>query len=309
MKVYYSVNEFKGVKSPVVTTGTFDGVHSGHRTIIDRLKEIALEKDGETVMLTFSPHPRMVLFPNDHGLKLLNDRSEQIEQLEAAGVEHLIIHPFTTDFSNLSALDYVRTLIIDGIKANTLVVGYDHRFGKNREGDFALLEEYAEMFGFKVEEIPAHMIAATNVSSTKIRKALESGAIEKANRYLGYNYPLSGVVIEGDGIGRTLGYPTANLHVTNPLKLIPANGVYAAKATVSGTVFAAMVNIGTRPTVTESGELRIEAHLIDCNVSLYHREMKIDFIARLRGETKFENRDALIRQLREDRQAVLERIE
>lgn len=308
MKVYHNVNEFSGGRRPIVTTGTFDGVHQGHRTILDRLCAIAREVNGESVLLTFSPHPRMVLFPEDHGLRLLNDRHEQIEQLERAGVQHLIIHPFTTDFSGISALDYVRTLLVEGIGVHRMVVGYDHRFGKNREGDFPLLQEYADMFGFEVEEIPAHMISAVNVSSTKIRKALAEGAIESANNYLGYNYPLAGVVIKGDGIGRTFGYPTANIHVTNPLKLIPAPGVYAVKVKTSGTVFDGMLNIGVRPTVSGTGEERIEVHLFDTDADLYHAHVELSFIARLRDERKFENRDALIRQLGIDKQAALEQL-
>lgn len=291
-----------------MTTGTFDGVHEGHRTILDRLSAIAREVEGESVLLTFSPHPRMVLFPDDHGLRLLNDRHEQIEQLERAGIQHLIIHPFTVDFANITALEYVRSLLVEGIGVHRMVVGYDHRFGKNREGDFALLQEYADMFGFEVEEIPAHMISAVNVSSTKVRTALAEGAIEVANNYLGYNYPLAGVVIKGDGIGRTFGYPTANIHVTNPLKLIPAPGVYAVKVKASGTVFDGMLNIGVRPTVSGTGEKRIEVHLLDAEIDLYHAHVEVEFIARLRDERKFENRDALIHQLGIDKQAALEQL-
>lgn len=293
---------------PIVTTGTFDGVHLGHRTILNRLSEVSKEVGGESVLLTFSPHPRMVLFPEDHGLRLLNDRHEQIEQLERAGIQHLIIHPFSADFSNISALDYVRKMLVDGIGVDRMIVGYDHRFGKNREGDFALLEEYAEMFDFEVEEIPAHMVSAVNVSSTKIRNALEAGEIDVANKYLGYNYPLAGVVIKGDGIGRTFGYPTANIHVTNPAKLIPCPGVYAVRVKASGMVFDGMLNIGVRPTVSGTGEERIEVHLFNADVDLYHAHVELEFIARLRDEKKFENREALIRQLGIDKHAALEHL-
>jgi riboflavin kinase/FMN adenylyltransferase len=305
LKVYHHIDDFKHVKRPVLTTGTFDGVHRGHRTLISRLIQCAESIGGETVLLTFSPHPRMVLFPEDHGLRLLNDREEQIEQLEKAGIEHLIIHPFTRDFANLSALDYARSVLLEGVGVARMVVGYDHRFGKNREGDFALLSEYGEMLGFAVEEFPAHMVDEINVSSTKTRTAISIGDIETANRFLGYNYPLTGCVIQGDGIGRTLGFPTANVRISNPLKLIPGNGVYAIRAYCQGKTYNGMLNIGTRPTVTTANEQRIEAHLFDFDDDLYGQHLRVEVIARLRDEQKFTGTNALKSQLTEDREAAL----
>lgn len=306
MKVYQSINEFRGVTRPIVTTGTFDGVHIGHRAILNRLNTIAERARGESVMLTFNPHPRTVLFPDNNPLRLLNSREEQVEQLEASGLQHLIIQPFDLPFSRLSALEYVRSLIVEGIGTHRLVVGYDHRFGKNREGDFKLLEEYAEMFNFSVEEIPAQMLLDVNVSSTKIRNALQEGDIKKANYLLGYNYPLSGIVIEGDGIGKTLGFPTANLQVTDALKLIPATGVYAVNVLMNNQTLPAMLNIGTRPTVVDNGEKRIEVHLIAHDQDLYRHRLKLEFVQKLRDEQRFNDRDDLMNQLDEDRRAALE---
>ncbi len=308
LKVYHSVREFKGIDRPIVTTGTFDGIHIGHYHILERLKHIAKEVNGETVLLTFSPHPRMVLFPDDHGLKLLNTRKEQIKQLSKCGIDHLIIQPFTLDFSKRSALDYVRELLVEGIGVHTMVVGYDHRFGKGREGDFEMLVQFSEMFDFKVEEIPAQMIQETNVSSTKIRKAIAKGNLEKANLYLGYNYPFTGIVIEGDAIGRTLGFPTANLNIKDELKIIPGNGVYAVKVNVKGQSFNGMLNIGQRPTVTNSSELRIEVHLIDANIQLYGEELELEFISKIRDEEKFNSREELIKQLKDDQLAALDKL-
>ena len=289
-----------------MTTGTFDGVHQGHRTIIDRLNAMAREVGGESVLLTFDPHPRTVLAPHDQSLRLLNDRAEQIEQLQQAGVQHLIIHPFTAAFAQLSAYEYVKQLLVDGIHVNRMVVGYDHHFGYKREGDFTMLQKFALEFGFGVEEIPAHMVSAVNVSSTKIRNALATGDILTANQYLGYNYPLAGVVMQGDGIGRLLGFPTANLRVTNPLKLIPAEGVYAVYVYHANQKFPGMLNIGVRPTVSGSGELRIEVHLVGKHGEFYGETIHIEFVQRIRDEAKFTNRDELTAQLQADRFAVLE---
>jgi riboflavin kinase/FMN adenylyltransferase len=305
LKVYYSVEEFPGAIRPVVTTGTFDGVHKGHLTILERLRERAFEVQGETVLLTFSPHPRMVLFPNDHGLRLLNDREEQIERLAKSGIDHLIIHPFDTQFAAIPALDYAREILVEGIGVHLMVVGYDHRFGKNREGDFTALSEFGEMFGFDVEEISPLAISEMNVSSTKTRRALALGDVALANTYLGYNYPLSGIVIEGDGIGRSLGFPTANLHLSNPLKLTPANGAYAVRVEIEGRRYKGMLNIGIRPTVSGSGEQRIEVHVFDQQLDLYGKHLRVEFVARLRDERKFDSEDALRKQLTSDRSAAL----
>lgn len=309
LKVYHSVNNFGSVTNPIVTMGTFDGVHVGHRSLLERINSIAKQEQGESVLLTFHPHPRLVLFPEQNDLRMLNSPSEQIERLEAAGLQHLIIQPFDLAFSRLSALEYVRRLIVEGIGAHKMVVGYDHRFGKNREGDFLLLREYADMFGFQVEEIPAQMLLDVNVSSTKIRKALESGDLLSANQLLGYNYPLSGIVIEGDGIGKTMGYPTANLQLDDPLKLVPASGVYAVNARIDARNYPAMMNIGTRPTVSDSGELRLEVHLLEGGSELYGKTIVVELVARLRDERRFASKEELMRQLAFDRTAAIEALQ
>lgn len=309
LKVYHSVKNFGNVTNPIVTMGTFDGVHVGHRSLLDRINSIAEQEQGESVLLTFHPHPRLVLFPEQNDLRMLNSPTEQIERLEAAGLQHLIIQPFDLAFSRLSALEYVRSLIVEGIGAHKMVVGYDHRFGKNREGDFRLLREYAEMFGFQVEEIPAQMLLDVNVSSTKIRKALESGDLLSANQLLGYNYPLSGIVIEGDGIGKTMGYPTANLQLDDPLKLVPASGVYAVNARLGTRHFPAMMNIGTRPTISDSGELRIEVHLLEGGSKIYGESIEVELVARLRDERRFASKEELTRQLAFDRTAAIEALQ
>lgn len=284
-----------------MTTGTFDGVHVGHKVILDHVVETARRKGAESVLFTFDPHPRTVLFPEDHGLKLLSSKEEKIRLLEQQGIDHVIFHPFSKDFAKLSALEYVRNVLVDGMGVTTVIIGYDHRFGRNREGDFTKLLEFAEMFGFGVEEIPAQDIDDVNVSSTKIRKALASGDIETANTYLGYNYSVDGIVIEGDGIGRTIGFPTANIQVNEPLKLIPENGVYAVEVKVDGKSYPGMLNSGVRPTVSQTGKNQIEVHLIDTDQTLYGKQIEVTFVGRLRAESKFKNKEALIQQLEKDR--------
>ena len=218
MKVYSSIEEFQNVERPTVTTGTFDGVHFGHRKIIDRLKKAAQNCDGETVVLTFSSHPRMVLFPDDQDLKLLNTIEEKKYLLEKAGVQHLIVHPFTKEFSRISSINYVRDILVNKLKTHKLVIGYNHHFGRNREGSFEHLQEFSSIYGFEVEEIPVQLLDNVGVSSTKIRKALFQGDVETAAEYLGYQYQISGTVVRGNAIGRTIEFPTANLELGNEKK-------------------------------------------------------------------------------------------
>ena len=227
MKIYSSIEAFTEVDRPIVTTGTFDGVHFGHRKIIKRLRQLAHESAGETVLLTFSPHPRMVLFPDDHGLSLLNTMEEKKVLLEEAGIQHLIIHPFTKQFSRLSSINFVRDILVNQLNTHKLVIGYNHHFGRNREGSFEHLKEFAPVYGFEVEEIPAQLLDDVGVSSTKIRKALSSGAVAQAAEFLGYHYSISAQVVHGNAFGRSLDFPTANLQPNDELKLIPQNGVYA----------------------------------------------------------------------------------
>ena len=300
MKVYNSISDFQSVSRPILTTGTFDGVHFGHKIIIDRLKEIAKKQNGETVLLTFSPHPRMVLFPNDHNLQLINTMNEKIKLLEQAGIDHLIIHNFTKEFSRTTSIQFIRDIIVNKLNTHKLVIGYNHHFGRNREGSFEHLKEYAPLYGFEVEEISAQLIDDVSISSTKIRKALLSGDVSKANYYLGYYYLLEGQVVEGQQIGRTLGFPTANLKILDESKLIPRDGVYAVLVKVKGQSFRGMMNIGNNPSLT-SKKHSIEVHIFDFDSDIYNEQIDVRFIKYMREESSFDNLDTLKIQLEHDK--------
>lgn len=297
MKIHTSFESVRNISNPVVTIGTFDGVHLGHLSIINRIKEIASQIEGETVLLTFYPHPRMVLHPDDHQIKLLHAPEEKAEKLDLAGVDHLVIYPFSMEFSRLSPFEYVRDLLVAGLHAHTVAVGYDHRFGRNREGDHATLLELAETFGFQVEEIPAKMIDSNNVSSTKIRLALEQGRIREATEYLGYRYSLGGKVVKGDGIGRTFGYPTANIEVNYPYKLVPGNGIYAVETLVKGRIFYGVASIGVRPTINSENIRSVEVYILDFNEDIYGENIRITFLDFIREEMKFGSIDELIQNI------------
>lgn len=301
LKVYTDISDFKNVKNPVLTTGTFDGVHFGHQKIIDRLKNIAEKKGGETVLLTFHPHPRMVLFPDDDGLKLLSTREEKIKLLEKAGLEHLIIYPFSRRFSRLTATEYVRDLLVNQIGVNTLVIGYDHQFGRNREGNFEQLQELSGIYGFDVEEIPAQELDDVKVSSTKIRNALFEGDVEVASKYLGNYYKVSGIVVRGRQLGRQIGFPTANISVQDRYKLIPGNGVYAVNVRVNKSEYTGMLNIGLKPTVGGILKPTMEVHIFDFNENIYGNFIGVEFVKRLRDEVKFDSVEALKQQLELDK--------
>lgn len=300
MKVYTDIIDFKNVKNPVVTTGTFDGVHLGHQKIISRLKDVAREHDGETVLLTFFPHPRMVLFPDDNDLKLITSQDEKIELLEHYGIDHLIIHPFTKEFSRLTSIEFVRNVLVNSIKTKRLVIGYNHHFGRNREGSFEHLKEYGPLYGFEVEEIPAKDIDSIEISSTKIRHALQEGDVKTANSYLGHDFSLTGRVVDGKKIGREIGYPTANIFVEDKYKIIPADGVYAVKVRHSGNIYGGMLNIGNNPTVNGKHKT-IEVNIFDFNKDIYEEDATIYFIERLRDEVKFNGLEELKDQLALDK--------
>lgn len=303
MKVYHSISDFQNVSRPILTTGTFDGVHFGHKIIIDRLKEIAKNQNGETVLLTFSPHPRMVLFPDDHNLQLINTLDEKIKLLEQAGIDHLIIHPFTKTFSRTSSMQFVRDIIVNKLNTHKLVIGYNHHFGRNREGSFEHLKQYAPLYGFEVEEISAQLIDDVSISSTKIRKALLSGNVSKATDYLGYNYSLQGRVIEGQQIGRTLGFPTANLMILDESKLVPKDGVYAVHVEVTGQTFNGMMNIGKNPSLIFKKH-SIEVHIFDFDSDIYNEQIEVRLIKHIREEISFNNLDDLKIQLEQDKATV-----
>jgi riboflavin kinase/FMN adenylyltransferase len=304
MKVYTNIEDFKNVKNPVVTTGTFDGVHLGHQKIISRLQEVTKKYSGETVLLTFYPHPRMVLFPDDNELKLLNTQQEKIELLKKYGIDHLIIYPFTKEFSRMTSVEFVRDILVNRIGTKRLVIGYNHHFGRNREGSFEHLKEYGTLYGFEVEEIPAKDIDHIEISSTKIREALQTGDIKTASTFLGYNYSITGKVVDGKKLGKTIGYPTANIFVEDKYKLIPADGVYAVNVKHKGVMYGGMLNIGNNPTV--NGKMKtIEVNIFDFNKEIYGDEATIYFLARLRDEVKFNGLEELKAQLVKDKDNAL----
>ncbi len=304
MQVHFDINTLPAIKNAIVSQGTFDGVHLAHKKIIERLKQIASIKDGETVLITFEPHPRMVLFPDDHGLQLLSTLNEKIHLLEKAGIDHLIILPFTKEFSRQTSEQFIRTILVNKIKTNTLVIGYDHRFGKNREGSFEHLKESSSLYGFEVEEIPEQDIDEIAVSSTKIRNALLNNDIQTAQKYLGNSYSLEGKVVKGKQLGRTIGYPTANIEVENSFKLIPQDGVYAVWVWYNKARFGGMLNIGNNPTVADKGR-SIEVNIFDFEKEIYTEVLKIEFVSKLRNEEKFNGLDALKAQLHLDKQNAL----
>ncbi|MGB3587160.1 MAG: riboflavin biosynthesis protein RibF, partial [Tunicatimonas sp.] len=258
---------------PVVTSGTFDGVHIGHQKILNRLQELAKEVDGETVVLTFWPHPRLVLKGDESSLKLLNTFEEKARLLEQVGIDHLVQIPFTEEFSQLSPDEYVQRILVDQLGAKFLVIGYDHRFGRNRQGDFEYLLQNAPRFGFQVEEIPRQDIDDIGVSSTKIRQALETGDVATAHSYLGRYYDISGTVVDGDKIGRGLGFPTANISVEEKYKLIPADGIYAVHVFLEEKQFGGMLYIGNRPTLAGKNKT-IEVNIFDFDQDIYGQQLR-----------------------------------
>ena len=309
LKVHLKIEGFYSKKPIVLTIGTFDGVHAGHRAVIEVLKEKANKIDGETALLTFSPHPRVVLHPDNHNLKLLNSRKEKEALLENAGLDHLIVVHFDIALSRLTPLDYVRKLLAEGIKPTEIVVGDDHRFGRNREGSFSSLKEMGLMFNFNVTALNAERIREIRVSSTKARDAIIEGQIEHANDLLSHPFPLSGTVVEGEKLGQTIDFPTANLKISDPLKIVPMDGVYVVWARINeGKWMKGMMNIGCRPSVIkiDSGEKTIEVHLIGYKGECYGQAIEVRIVKRLRDEMLFNGLNELKAALSRDRDETLE---
>lgn len=301
MKLYRSLNDFTKLHNAVVSQGTFDGVHIGHQEIIKQMKEVAAKTGGSTVMLTFFPHPRMVLYPDNEDFKLLQIYEEKVEQFDKYGLDHLIVEPFTVSFSRFTTEKFVKEVLVTKIGAKHIVVGHDHRFAKNREGTFKDLQNLSSSYGFTVSETNPVVVEGVAVSSTKIRNALLSGDVGLAKRLLGYDYQLKGVVKHGNKVGRTIEFPTANIYVLEKFKLVPGEGVYAVKVDVLGEKFNGMLNIGKRPTVGGSGDATIEVHLIDYKKDIYGRVIKINFVEKIRNEIKFPTMDDLKKQLEKDK--------
>lgn len=290
--------EFKSNSQSVITIGTFDGVHVGHRAIIKRLVSSAKEEGLVSVVLTFFPHPRMVL-QKDSEIKLINTLAEKKQLLQEIGLDYFVVEPFTYEFSRLTALQYVRDILVGQLKAKKIIIGYDHRFGRNRNADIQDLKKYGVEFGFEVEEISAQQLNEVSVSSTKIRKALAKGAIDTANTYLGYPFSITGTVTKGKALGRTIGYPTANLHVSQTYKLIPKNGVYVVKALIDNTLTYGITSIGTNPTVGGTAK-SIETFFLDTNTDLYNKQLQLQFLQHIREEATFKDLEDLKKAIQKD---------
>lgn len=304
MKIYHGIDDFTPLQYAVVTSGTFDGVHVGHQKIFSRLREIASRNFGETVVITYWPHPRLVLHPEDDSLKLLNTFEEKAELLKDQGIQHLIRIPFTKEFSQLTSGQFIQQVLVETIGTRKLVIGYDHHFGKNREGSFEQLKLNAHRYGFEVEEIPRQEVDHVAVSSTKIRKALGEGDIDTANHFLGQPYRITGMVVTGDKIGKTLGYPTANIEIDTKYKLIPADGIYAVTVTHGHHRYGGMLYIGYRPTL-EGTRRNIEVNIFDFDEDIYGEILTVHFHKLLRGDQKFEGLEEMKVQLQKDKAYAL----
>ncbi|NOY51684.1 MAG: bifunctional riboflavin kinase/FAD synthetase [Chlorobi bacterium] len=304
MKIYNCIKDFKPIKNTLVTIGTFDGVHLGHKALIEKMKADAKKIGGETVVITFYPHPRIVLGLDSSDLKFINTQEKKINRLEEAGIDHLIIVGFTKHFAGTSSYDFIKDMVVDKINPAKLIIGYDHHFGRNRRGGFDDLAELGRKFNFSVEQISEQKINDLTISSTKIRQLLEAGKVGVANMLLGYEYSITGKVVYGNANGRGMGFPTANIEVADEYKLIAAVGVYACRVHWMGKCYKGMCNIGYRPTIND-GELTIEVNMFDFNEQIYNQQITISFVERMRDERKFENLDALSRQLDKDKISAL----
>lgn len=307
MEIIHSLSNYHHTEKTVVTIGTFDGVHIGHQKIIEQVVETSKRLGKKSVLLTFFPHPRMVL-QKDVSIELINTINERAELLSKTGLDYLIIHPFSIEFSRLTALDFVRKVLINQLNTSKLIIGYDHHFGKNREGNLEQLTEYSHLYNFEVEEIPAQDINDVAVSSTKIRKALSEKNIKTANKYLGYHFMLNGTVVNGKQLGGKIGFPTANLSIKEDYKLIPKTGVYVVQSTIDNQIVFGMMNIGFRPTL-EGKHQTIEVHFFDFNKDLYNQDLTVEILYFLRDEEKFDSVEKLIVQLKEDKKTALYYIE
>jgi len=304
MKIYRDIENFN-VANPVIAIGSFDGVHMGHEEIIRKVKEIAQKINGESVIFTFYPHPRQVLFPNDKNLKLITTIEEKEELFEKAGIENLIIYPFTKEFSGLNYKKFVKDILVKKLKIKALIIGYDHRFGKDREGGCEMLEDLSKIYHFPVYKTSAVTIDKENISSTRIREALEKGDIENTNRLLGYHFRLFGTVVEGYKRGRKINFPTANIKPLNKNKIIPGRGVYAVKVYANDKFYPGMLNIGFRPTVNHKNNIQnIEVHIIGFQGDLYNKNIKINFYKKIREEQKFDSLENLQKQLEKDKKEI-----
>ena len=293
------------IKNPILTIGVFDGVHQGHLSILDRLKNLAKEKQGESVVLTLWPHPRIVLNKDIESLRLLTNIEEKKALLSTTGIDHLIIIPFTKEFSQLTACEFIEEYLVNKIKVKHLVVGYNHQFGRDRKAGYEFLKECSEKFGFEIEKLNAKSVENDNISSTKIREFLVAGNLDQANKYLGYEYFVSGNVIEGNKIGRTIGFPTANIKIPEPYKQVPKDGVYAVRVKLNNDNYFGMLNIGSRPTVEPILKLKnMEVHILNFEQKIYNQTVTVSFVKRIRDEKKFASLEDLTLQLLKDKAQI-----
>jgi riboflavin kinase/FMN adenylyltransferase len=303
MQIHRNLDQLPKFRNAVITIGTFDGVHRGHRQIIDELIAEAKAINGETIIITFHPHPRKIVSSTILGIRLINTLEEKIELLEQLGIDHVVVVAFTDAFANQDAEDYVKQFLVDRFHPHTIIIGYDHRFGHERKGDYLLLEKLSPVLKYKLKEIPKHVLDEIAISSTRIREALLEGKIEVADKLLGYEFFFSGTVVDGDKLGRKLGYPTANLRMDNEEKIVPGNGIYAVYAELNNqpaTRLKGMMSIGFRPTV--DGKKRvIEVNLFDFNEDIYGQKLRVYVKKYLRAEVKFDSLDALVKQIDQDK--------
>lgn len=305
MKIYQGFDQLLDIPNPVLTIGTFDGVHVGHQKIIQQLNREAEAIGGESVLFTFYPHPRMVLYPESHGLRLIQTQAEKMDKLRRMGLQNVIVHPFTKEFSRLTAVEFVRDYLVNRLKVKKLVIGYDHQFGKNREGSIEFLKEVAPVYGFTVQEISAQEIDEVDISSTKIRNAVLAGDMNLAKSYLGEPFELHGKVIQGNALGRSIGFPTANMDIESNIKLIPKLGVYAVNVVLAdGSVKEGMMNIGIRPSIINHDDLSIEVNLFDFQGDLYDQYITVQLLSRFRDEKKFDSIPDLMEQLNHDEKTI-----
>ncbi len=300
VKIFNSLDEFQPIENVVVTIGTFDGVHFGHQQLIQRVKQKAAEINGSSLILTFFPHPRMILYPEEHGIELLNTIREKQALLEQEGIDNLLILPFDATFAEISSEEFIRKILVEKLKTKVLIIGYDHRFGKNREGSIDDLLKFAPECGFEVEQIPEQDVNEIAVSSTQIRKSLKRGDVATTAAFLGRPYTLTGTVVQGNKIGRTIGFPTANLQIVENYKLIPSEGVYVTKVEVGSEEFYGMLRIGRRPTLESAGKLSIEVFILDFNREIYGSEVTLHLLAWVREDRKFNSLEDLTRQIKND---------
>jgi len=303
--VHTDLNNFN-IQNPILTIGVFDGVHLGHKRVLNRLKEIAREREGESVVLTLWPHPRIVLDKDVESLRLLSNIEEKKHLLSKTGIDHLIILPFTEEFSRLAACDFIEEYLVKKIKVKHLVIGYNHQFGKDRKAGYDFLKECADKFGFSIEKLDAELIDNDRVSSTKIREFLTSGHLQIANKYLGYDYFISGNVVQGNQIGRKIGFPTANIKIPEPYKQVPRDGVYAVRVKLNSDSYFGMLNIGSRPTIEPAPRLKnIEVHILNFDKKIYNQTITVTFVKRIRDEKKFDGLEELTKQLQQDKKRVM----